>query len=110
MPDSSAHPSIAPAQGWWAVYRAKDHSTFRERVAVWMTEHVSTHDAEYDTVKAWVAGDQGYLLPATTDRGDSFSYLWHEGDSFCHCGRSPLDPQNTDDIYWCPRCAGVIHP
>lgn len=100
-------PTITAAQGWWAVYRRSDSTTFRERVAVWVTEHIDTEDEDYQTVQAWVPGDYGYLVPATHDR-DSFSYLWHDGQSWCYCGRAPLDPESADDIYWCPRCAGVI--
>lgn len=102
-------PSVAPANGWWAVYRRDDLTTFRVRVAVWFTEHVDTHDADYVAIRAMVVGDRDELVPA--DSGDSnFSYLWHDGDSSCICGRVPLDPERTDDTLWCPVCSGVIRP
>ncbi len=106
MPDSSAHPSIAPAQGWWAVYRRDDHTTYRVRVAVWATEHINTESDDYMAVRALILSDGDDLIPANA-MGD-LAYLWHDGQSWCGCRDQPFDAWTTDDIYWCPNCAGVI--
>mgnify|MGYP000231655501 CR=1 FL=1 len=62
MADSSAHPSITPAQGWWAVYRRSDQTTYRVRVPVWVTEHVDTANSDYMAVRR--ALNAGANIPA----------------------------------------------
>lgn len=105
-PDSTPHPSICEARGWWVLYRRGDHTVYRVRVAAWMTVHESTEDADYTYPQAMVAGDGPDLVPA--DRDAWFMYLWHDGDSYCHCCSGPRPPSVTDDIYWCEECCGEI--
>ena len=69
MPDSSAHPSIAPAQGWWAVYEWEDATYQREarRIVLFMTDA----DNGYHRSRAYVTLENSdELIPA-----DYYHYL-----------------------------------
>jgi|JI10StandDraft_1071094.scaffolds.fasta_scaffold95887_2 hypothetical protein len=99
--DSS--PTLIPADGWWAVYKRFDDPRrhYRVRVVAFGTRH---DDDGAEGLRAWMPGDAGWLEPAD----DRIVHLWHDGDSYCHCGADPGHPAHTDDIYWCETCAGEI--
>jgi hypothetical protein len=99
--DSS--PTLIPADGWWAVYSRFDNPQrhYRIRVVGFGTRH---DEDGSEGLRAWLPGDHGWLEAAD----DRIEYLWHDGDTVCHCGRSVRNPEHADDICWCERCAGVI--
>lgn len=108
-PDSTPHPSICEAHGWWAVYSMGGDGPTRyrrDRVAVWATIYNAAED--YVGVQPMFPGDTSELEPETDYGADRFVHLWHDGDSYCHCGSDPRDPRTTDDIYWCESCCGEI--
>ncbi len=106
-PDSTPHPSICEARGWWALYHYEDHTVRRVRIAAWMTVHENTEDSDYIYPQAMVTGDGPDLTPANWTK--KFMMLWHDGDSYCHCAEGPRPWTITDDIWWCEDCIGEIH-
>ena len=77
MPDSSAHPSIAPAQGWWAVYEWEDATYQREarRIVLFMTDADNGHHRS----RAYVTLENSdELVPA--DYFHYFTRVVHEDD------------------------------
>ena len=105
--NASAHPHIAPAEGWWVLYERDGDNLYRVKVALWMTTYVDTADELYPEPIAMVPGDNANLVPASI--GGSKPYrLWHDGESYCTCSRYWRDPRTTDDVKWCTSCAGEI--
>lgn len=92
---------LVPAEGWWVVYRSHNGSP-RSKVAAWAVWRLADGS---QVVRPLVAGDGAELV----DDDSPGAYLWHDGQSQCHCGRRcSFDPHERDDVCWCPSCAGTI--
>jgi hypothetical protein len=87
------------ADEWWYVIQVGDSQHARARVAAWALTNEGS-------VIGLVPGDDGQLGPLDpADRGQKV-WLEHAGDAYCTCGAIP--EIDTQDPYWCRRCAGVI--
>lgn len=98
---------VTPASGWWVLIRVSDTRTTRTKVAAWGRFEDCFGDW---SVVPLVAGDADHLdQVANLYSGGTWDLrLWHDGETYCGCGRAPHDPTDTDDVDWCETCAGVI--
>jgi hypothetical protein len=101
---------IIPATpGWWMLWDIKRVEGLERRgiartpVGGWALVDYGSHQA----VQPLIGSDGGLDIPYDGFYGD-FRVEVTEQMGHCVCRRSPRDPEQTDDIWWCEHCAGVI--
>lgn len=92
---------VLPADGtWWVVHRVRERFT-RCRVAAW---GVFLGGPDGWNVRALTASDGPELVVDGTDE----AHLWHDGESWCSCGRRCGYDVGVTDPCWCRRCGAEI--
>lgn len=111
---------VIPSDGSWWRLQTRRHpassGTFRQRVLAWaLVRQINRDGSAYTLLEPFLEGDgsagelASVMFPdGIEDRLDN--RLWHDGDSYCSCRTEPIPSDDTDDIWWCERCAGTITP
>lgn len=101
--------TIVPAAGWWLtrLVHCDDGSrrTDRVPVAAWAVIDDTEDGQPYRSIEALVAGDGGWLVPASNEYPDPGGWLEHADEiARCECAASP---QRNGGRY-CDRCGGRV--